>query len=284
MEAVCICSASNQHTKQIIEAAEAGKHIFCEKPIDTNLTVIDEALKAVHKAGVKLQVGFNRRFDRNYARVREAVVEKEIGAPQIIHITSRDPSPPSLEYVKSSGGIWLDCSIHDFDMARFLIGSEVDEVYALGAVNIDKAIEEYGDIDTSVISLRFKNGVIGTIDNSRKAVYGYDQRCEVFGSNGSVSINNNYPNSAVVSTSSHIQRDLPLHFFMDRYTQSFVVEMQDFVDSVLYEKPISVTGWDGRAPVVIALAAKKSYYEQRPVKLTEVDMEIPAELKNWDGQ
>jgi len=284
VDAVCICSASNQHTKQIIEAAEAGKHIFCEKPIDTDLKVIDEALKAVKKAGVKLQVGFNRRFDQNYSRAKQAVVRGEIGDPHIIHITSRDPSPPPLEYVKSSGGIWLDCSIHDFDMARFLIGDEVEEVYALGAVNIDPAIKEFGDIDTSLVSLKFKNGVIGTIDNSRKAVYGYDQRCEVFGSKGSVSINNNYPNSAVVSTADKIQRDLPLHFFMDRYTASFVSELKDFVNCVLNEEPVPVTGWDGRAPVVIALAAKKSYYEQRPVKLSEVDEEIPAELKGWNGQ
>eukprot|EP00186_Timspurckia_oligopyrenoides_P000143 CAMPEP_0182446270 /NCGR_PEP_ID=MMETSP1172-20130603/4096_1 /TAXON_ID=708627 /ORGANISM="Timspurckia oligopyrenoides, Strain CCMP3278" /LENGTH=419 /DNA_ID=CAMNT_0024642179 /DNA_START=105 /DNA_END=1364 /DNA_ORIENTATION=+ len=284
VDAVCICSASNQHTKQIIEAAEAGKHIFCEKPIDTNLSVIDEALKAVKKAGVKLQVGFNRRFDTNYRRVKKAIDDKEIGNPHIVHITSRDPSPPPIEYVKSSGGIWLDCSIHDFDMARFLIGDEVEEVYALGAVNITPGIEEYGDIDTSIVSLRFKNGVIGTIDNSRQAVYGYDQRCEVFGSAGSVAINNNYANSAVVSNGAHIQRDLPLHFFMDRYTDSFVVEMKDFCDVILHDKPIPCTGIDGRAPVVIALAAKKSYHEKRPVKLSEVDIPLPDELVGWDGQ
>ncbi|KAJ8906700.1 hypothetical protein NDN08_003189 [Rhodosorus marinus] len=284
LDAVCICSASNQHTDQIIAAAEAGKHIFCEKPIDTDLAVIDEALKAVKKAGVKLQVGFNRRFDCNYSRVRQAVVAGEIGTPQIFHITSRDPSPPPIEYVKNSGGIWLDCSIHDFDMARFLVGDDVEEVYALGAVNIDKQIEEYGDIDTSVISLKFKNGVIGTIDNSRRAVYGYDQRCEVFGSRGSVSINNNYPNSAVVSTAEKIQRDLPLHFFMDRYTESFVTEIRDFVDCVVEDKNVPVTGWDGRAPVVIAIAAKKSYHEGRPIKLSEVDLPIPEELEGWDGQ
>eukprot|EP00188_Purpureofilum_apyrenoidigerum_P003013 Plantae.Rhodophyta-Purpureofilum_apyrenoidigerum.ctg30583.p1 GENE.Plantae.Rhodophyta-Purpureofilum_apyrenoidigerum.ctg30583~~Plantae.Rhodophyta-Purpureofilum_apyrenoidigerum.ctg30583.p1 ORF type:complete len:425 (+),score=77.96 Plantae.Rhodophyta-Purpureofilum_apyrenoidigerum.ctg30583:57-1277(+) len=284
VDAVCICSASNQHTKQIIEAAAAGKHIFCEKPIDTDLRVIDEALVAVKKAGVKLQVGFNRRFDRNYSRAKLAVTKGEIGHPHIIHITSRDPSPPPLEYVKNSGGIWLDCSIHDFDMARFLIGDDVEEVYALGAVNLDPSIKEFGDIDTSLVSLKFKNGVIGTIDNSRKAVYGYDQRCEVFGSKGSVSINNNYPNSAVLSTADKIQRDLPLHFFMDRYTDSFVTELQEFVDCVLNDEDVPVTGWDGRAPVVIALAAKKSYYEQRPIKLSEVDVEIPEEIKGWSGQ
>mmetsp|Transcript_6927 Transcript_6927/g.14781 ORF Transcript_6927/g.14781 Transcript_6927/m.14781 type:complete len:412 (+) Transcript_6927:101-1336(+) len=284
VDAVCICSASNQHTKQIIEAAEAGKHIFCEKPIDTELEVIDKALSAVKKAGVKLQVGFNRRFDTNYRRIKTAVTEGEIGKPHMIHITSRDPSPPPLEYVKSSGGIWLDCSIHDFDMARFLIGDEVEEVYALGATNINPDFAQYGDIDTSLVTLRFKNGVLGTVDNSRQAVYGYDQRCEVFGSEGNVETSNNYGNSAVISNNKKIQRDLPLHFFMDRYTDSFVVELQEFCDVVLNDAPIPCTGIDGRAPVVIALAAKKSYNEGRPVKLSEVDIELPEELKGWDGQ
>lgn len=283
VDAVCICSASNRHTEQIIAAAKAGKHIFCEKPIDTNLEVIDEALCAVKKAGVKFQVGFNRRFDTNYARVRKAVLDDEIGSPHMLHITSRDPSPPSLEYVKDSGGIWLDCSIHDLDMSRFLIGDEVEEVYALGAVNIDPAFHDYDDVDTSIITLRFKNGVIGTIDNSRQAVYGYDQRCEVLGSKGSIQINNNYNNSAVISNDQAVSRDLPLHFFMERYTDSFITELDDFCDAVLNDTPVPCTGLDGRAPVVIALAAKKSYLEKRPVKISEVDIPLPKELMGWDG-
>lgn len=284
VDAVCICSASNQHTDQIIAAARAGKHIFCEKPIDTSLEVIDKALVEVRKAGVKLQVGFNRRFDQNYRRVREAIIDGEIGTPQILHIISRDPSPPPLEYVKNSGGIWMDCSIHDMDMSRYLIGSEVEEVYTLGAVNIDPDIEKFGDVDTSIVTLRFENGVIGTIDNSRQAVYGYDQRCEVLGSGGSIQINNNYQNSAIISNDKAVKRDLPLNFFMDRYTDSFIVELNEFCDAVLDETPVPCTGLDGRAPVVIALAAKKSFEEKRPVKLTEVDLPIPEELKGWDGQ
>jgi myo-inositol 2-dehydrogenase / D-chiro-inositol 1-dehydrogenase len=284
VDAVCICSASNRHTEQIIASAQAGKHIFCEKPIDLSLEAIDKALLAVKKAGVKLQVGFNRRFDTNYARVRRAIVSDEIGMPHMLHITSRDPSPPSLDYVKTSGGIWLDCSIHDLDMSRFLIGDEVEEVYALGAVNITPGIEKYGDVDTSIITLRFKNGVIGTIDNSRQAVYGYDQRCEVLGSKGSISINNNYNNSAVISNNEAVFRDLPMHFFMDRYTDSFITELDEFCKAILHDNPIPCTGLDGRAPVVIALAAKKSYKEGRPVKTSEVDIPLPAELSNWDGQ
>lgn len=284
LDAVCICSASNQHTQQIIAAARAGKHIFCEKPIDTTLDVIDEALVEVRKSGVKFQVGFNRRFDQNYRRVRQAIIDKEIGEPQMLHIVSRDPAPPPLEYVKNSGGIWMDCSIHDMDMSRFLIGSEVEEVYTLGAVNITPEIKEYDDVDTSIVTLRFANGVIGTIDNSRQAVYGYDQRCEVLGSGGSIHINNNYENTAVISNSNAVKRDLPLNFFMDRYTDSFIVELNEFCDAVLDDKPVPCTGLDGRAPVVIALAAKKSYQEGRPVKLSEVDTPLPSELEGWDGQ
>lgn len=284
VDAVCICSASNKHTEQIIAAARAGKHIFCEKPIDTSIEVIDEALKEVRKAGVKFQVGFNRRFDQNYRRVRQAIVNGEIGKPQILHITSRDPAPPPIEYLKNSGGIWMDCSIHDMDMARFLIGSEVEEVYVLGAVNINPEIKQYGDVDTSIVTLRFKNGVIGTIDNSRQAVYGYDQRCEVLGSGGSIQINNNYQNSAVISNSSAVKRDLPMNFFMDRYTDSFIVELNEFCDAVLNDKDVPCTGLDGRAPVLIALAAKKSFNEGRPIKLTEVEKSLPAVLQGWNGQ
>eukprot|EP00871_Galdieria_phlegrea_P000924 jgi/Galph1/1832/GphlegSOOS_G509.1 len=284
VDAVCICSASNQHTKQIMEAARAGKHIFCEKPIDTDLKKIDEALQVVKECGVKLQVGFNRRFDQNYARVRKAMMNHEIGTPHILHIVSRDPAPPPIEYLQNSGGIWLDCTIHDFDMARFLIGDEVQEVYAVGAVNVVPEMKAFQDVDTSVVLLRFRNGVIGTIDNSRQAVYGYDQRCEVFGSKGSVHINNNFPNSAVISTSEKIMRDLPLHFFMERYTESFIEELVQFCDCILSNQPIPVTGWDGRAPLVIALAARKSYLEQRPVRVEEVDIPIPSSLQGWNGQ
>eukprot|EP00179_Madagascaria_erythrocladioides_P009452 CAMPEP_0198326736 /NCGR_PEP_ID=MMETSP1450-20131203/14167_1 /TAXON_ID=753684 ORGANISM="Madagascaria erythrocladiodes, Strain CCMP3234" /NCGR_SAMPLE_ID=MMETSP1450 /ASSEMBLY_ACC=CAM_ASM_001115 /LENGTH=410 /DNA_ID=CAMNT_0044030723 /DNA_START=71 /DNA_END=1303 /DNA_ORIENTATION=- len=284
LDAVCICSASNQHTAQIVAAAEAGKHIFVEKPIDTDLEVITTAMKAVKKAGVKCQVGFNRRFDTNYARVKAAIESGEIGDPHMVRITSRDPSPPPEEYIKSSGGIWMDCTIHDFDMCRWLVGDEVEEVYALGAVNIVPAMEKYGDVDTSLVTLKFKNGVIGSIDNSRQAVYGYDQRCEVFGSGGQIAINNNYANSAVISTNEKIQRDLPLHFFMDRYTDSFITELNDFCNCILEDKPVPCTTLDGRAPVVIAIAAKKSYTEGRPVKISEVDLALPEDLVGWDGQ
>jgi myo-inositol 2-dehydrogenase/D-chiro-inositol 1-dehydrogenase len=270
IEAVLICSSTDTHADLVVEAARAGKHIFCEKPIDLTLEKIDRAVGAAIRAGVKLQIGFNRRFDPNFARVRKAIVSGEIGVPHLMHIVSRDPAPPPISYVKVSGGMFLDMTIHDFDMARFLIGSEVDEIYAAAAVRVDDAIGDAGDVDTALIVLRFANGVIGTIDNSRKAVYGYDQRVEVLGSAGSVATGNCYPNEAVVSTASEIRRDLPLNFFMDRYTQSFANELDAFVTSVLEDKPTLVNGADGRIAVVMGLAARKSHDERRPVKLSEV--------------
>jgi len=271
IQAVLICSSTDTHAKIIEEAALAGKHIFCEKPIDHDLGRIDRALAAVDKAGVLLQVGFNRRFDANYQRVRQAVERGEIGEPHLMHIISRDPSPPPIEYVKVSGGIFLDMTIHDFDMARFLIGSEVEEVYVAGAVRIDPAIAEAGDLDTVMITLKFANGVIATIDNSRKAVYGYDQRVEIFGSKGCISTANNYPNTATMQTKDNIRRDLPLNFFMDRYVDSYLEEIDQFLKAVLNNSPPPVSGTDGRIPVVMARAARKSYDENRPVRLDEVE-------------
>lgn len=276
IDAVLICSSTDTHSALVVEAAQAGKHIFCEKPIDHTLEKIDRALQAVDKAGVKLQVGFNRRFDANFERVRRAIASGEIGKPHLMHIISRDPGPPPLSYVRVSGGMFLDMTIHDFDMARFLIGDEVEEIYTAGGVMVDPEIGKAGDLDTALVVLRFKNGVIGTIDNSRKAVYGYDQRVEVLGSNGAIATANCYPNQAVISTATEIRRDLPLNFFMDRYTESFANEMRAFVQAVAENKPTPVTGIDGRIPVIMAMAARKSYDERRPVRLTEVGMVEPA--------
>ncbi len=271
IQAVLICSSTDTHAKIIEEAASAGKHIFCEKPIDHDLQKIDRALAAVDKAGVLLQVGFNRRFDANYQRVRQAVTSGEIGEPHLMHIISRDPGPPPIEYIKVSGGIFLDMTIHDFDMARFLIGSEVEEVYAAGAVRVDPAIGKAGDLDTVMITLKFANGVIATIDNSRKAVYGYDQRAEVFGSKGCISTANNYPNTATIQTKDNVRRDLPLNFFLDRYIDSYLEEIDQFLKAVLEKSPLPVSGKDGRIPVVMAQAARKSYEENRPVRLDEIE-------------
>ena len=270
LQAVVISSATDTHAQIIMEAAAAGKHIFCEKPLALELSRIDDALDAVEAAGVKLQVGFNRRFDPNYRKVREMAAEGKIGEPQILRITSRDTEPPPLEFVKVSGGIFLDMTIHDFDMARYITGSEIEEIYVIGAVMIDPRIEELGDLDTVIITLRFENGVIGTIDNSRKAVYGYDQRIELFGSEGMISTENETPDRHSLSTADGIQKPLPLYFFLERYIESYLREMQSFVDCVQNDTPPEVTGADGRAPVVSGLAARLSYDENRPVSLNEI--------------
>lgn len=270
IQAVAICSATDTHSQMIIEAAQAGKHIFCEKPIDFDLKRIDEALNAVEKAGVTLQIGFNRRFDPNFSHVRDVVQSGAIGDPHILRITSRDPAPPPVSYIKVSGGIFLDMTIHDFDMARFLIGSPVVEVYAAGAVRVDPAIGDAGDIDTAVTTLYFENGTIGVIDNSRKAVYGYDQRVEVFGSKGAIAAENNTPNRTILSDAGGIHHTLPLHFFLERYSESYVIEMKAFVQAVERDEQPPVVGLDGRIPVVIGLAARKSYLENRPVKIKEI--------------
>jgi len=217
-----------------------------------------------------LQVGFNRRFDPNFACVRKAVENGETGTPQLLHFISRDPEPPPISYIKVSGGIFLDMTIHDFDMARFLIGCEVEEVFTTAGVSVDPSIGEAGDLDTVVVVRRFKNGAIGTIDNCRKAVYGYDQRAEILGSEGAVSTGNCYPNQAVVSTATAIQKYLPLHFFMDRYAQSFVNELQALVKAVLGGSSTPVSGIDGRNSMVMALAARNSHDEHRPVRLEEI--------------
>ena len=270
IDAVLICSSTDTHAQFIEEAAQMGKQIYCEKPIAHDLADIDRALAAVDKAGVKLMVGFNRRFDPNFARVREVVAAGEIGEPHILRIISRDPAPPPIEYIKVSGGIFLDMTIHDFDMARFLVGAEVEAVYASGGVMVDPAIGEAGDIDTALITLHFENGALGSIDNSRQAAYGYDQRVEVFGSKGAVSADNNYPNTAVISDAGRVHRDLPLNFFMERYTQSYVNEIKAFVECVVNDTPPPVTGLDGRIPVVMGLASAKSLAERRLVRLDEV--------------
>jgi len=270
IDAVVICTSTDTHAALIEAAAQAGKHIFCEKPIALDLAAIDAALATVEQAGVKLQIGFNRRFDANFARVRQAITSGEIGQPHLLRITSRDPQPPPLDYIKVSGGIFLDMTIHDFDMARFLVGDEVVEVSAAGAVLVDPAIGEAGDIDTAIVTLRYASGALGVIENSRRAVYGYDQRVEVFGSAGMISAANETPHRAVLSDARGVHGPLPLYFFLERYEAAYIGEMQAFVESIREGTPPPVSGLDGRAPVVMGHAASKSYREGRPVRLSEI--------------
>ena len=253
VDAVFICSSTNTHAEFMIRAAKAGKHIFCEK------------------AGVKLQVGFVRRFDRSHKAVRDVGASGKLGKPYVVKVCSRDPAGPPMSYVAVSGGIFTDMMIHDFDMVRYLSGSDVVEVSATGAVLTDPGYAEYDDVDTAIVTLKFANGAIGVIDNCRQAPYGYDQRVEVLCEKGAVQDNNHLENEAFVSTAETVESAKPTYFFLERYNDAFVAETKAFVDAVLNDKEVPVGGKDGLEPVRIAIAAKKSLKEGRPVKLDEIE-------------
>lgn len=270
IDAVLVCSSTDTHADISIEAAEAGKHVFCEKPVDLTPEKVKAVIAAVEKAGVKLQVGFNRRFDHNFSQVRSLINEGKVGNLELIKITSRDPEPPPAEYAAVSGGMFLDMTIHDFDMARFLAGSDVTEVYVNAACLVDPAIGQAGDVDTAIINLKFENGALGVIDNSRRAAYGYDQRIEVFGSLGAAMAANDTPTTVTVMNADGVTTDKPLYFFLERYMQSFRDEMIQFVDAVQNDKPTPTTGLDGLNSILVALAAKKSVAEGRAVKISEI--------------
>lgn len=270
VDAVFICSSTDTHAEFIVKAAEAGKHIFCEKPIHTDVKIIEEALAAVDKAGVKLQVGFVRRFDHNHKKVRDTVASGMLGDPSIIKVTSRDPEAPPMEYIATSGGIFLDMMIHDFDMVRYLSGSEVTEVCTYGAVKVDEEFKKYDDVDTAIVMLKFANGAIGVIENSREATYGYDQRTEVHCRKGCVRVENDLNDTALISTADGVSCAKPTWFFLERYTAAFLSETEDFVSAILNDTAVPVTGMDGLMPVKIAIAAKKSLDENRSVKISEI--------------
>ena len=271
IDAVLVCSSTDTHADISIEAINAGKHVFCEKPVDHSVAKIEkvaEALKAHPEC--KFQVGFNRRFDHNFAAIRKAYDDGRIGDAHILKITSRDPEPPNPAYIKVSGGIFLDMTIHDFDMATFLTNSDVEELYVNSAVLVDPAIGEQGDVDTAIITMKMTNGALAVIDNSRRAAYGYDQRAELFGSKGMVATSNDTLSSAVVSDANGVTGEKPLFFFLERYMESFSEEMRQFVDAVENDKEVPVGIHAGIQSVKIGLAAKLSVAEPRPVKLSEI--------------
>jgi myo-inositol 2-dehydrogenase / D-chiro-inositol 1-dehydrogenase len=271
VDAVAICTSTDTHADLIVAAARAGKAIFCEKPVSLDLEAVDRALAAVDEAGVPFQIGFNRRFDPAHASVRAAVVAGEVGDPHLVRITSRDPAPPPMAYVRVSGGIFLDMTIHDFDMARFVTGSEVVEVYARGAVRVDPAFADADDVDTAVVTLVHEDGCMTTIDNSRRAVYGYDQRVEVFGSDGLAASENPLAHSGVVRTADGAHAAALPYFYLERYTASYVHEWEAFIAALAAGATPPVTTTDARAPLVIGLAAWRSLRERRPVRIAEVD-------------
>jgi len=272
IEAVLIVTNTDTHAAIIKDVAAAGKHIFCEKPLALELDVIQSAREAVSKAGIKLQVGFNRRFDKSFQQVHKIVESGDIGRPCILRITNRDPELPTMEFLRTSGGMFLDMTIHDFDMARFLIG-EVEEVYALGNVLVSPELHEIGDIDTNIVTLKFADGTVGAIDNSRQAVYGYDQRLEVFCSNGMALADNEAENTTIKADPAGFQSARPPYFFMQRYAPCYIEEIRQFVECIKEDKETPTTGKDGEMAVVLGYAAWKSLRENRPVKLSEITAE-----------
>lgn len=270
IDAVLLCSSTATHAPLSLEAISAGKHVFCEKPVSQNIASIREVQLALAGTQLKYQVGFNRRFDHNFRTLYETVRSGKIGSPHVIKITSRDPEPPNPKYIGESGGMFLDMTIHDFDMVRYLSGCEVEEVSTSAAVLVDPAIGEQGDVDTAVITMKLSNGSLAVIDNSRRAAYGYDQRAEVFGSTGMAAVSNDTPSTVVISTAEGISGEKPLYFFLERYMQSFTEEVRQFVTSIEEDKTPSVGINDGLQPVRIAEAARRSLLERRPVSLTEI--------------
>jgi myo-inositol 2-dehydrogenase/D-chiro-inositol 1-dehydrogenase len=270
VDAVAVCSSAETHVDLMVAAAQAGKAIFCEKPVSLDLRELDRGLEAVRRAGVPFQVGFNRRFDPAHASVAEAVAAGRIGDPHLVRISSRDPEPPPLEYVRTSGGLFLDMMIHDFDMARFVTGSEVVEVFARGAVRIQPEFAAAGDVDTALVTLVHANGCLTAIDNSRCAAYGFDQRVEVFGSQGMAASENPNVHTGVVTTSAGAQRPALPHFFLERYLTSYEREWQAFIGALREGSAPPLSLQDARAPLVIGLAAWDSLREGRPVRLEEM--------------
>jgi myo-inositol 2-dehydrogenase/D-chiro-inositol 1-dehydrogenase len=265
--AVIIASSTDTHADLVIAAARAGKAIFCEKPIDLSLARVDACLAAVAAAGVPMLVGFNRRFDPNFAELHRRIGAGAIGAVEQVVITSRDPDPPPVAYIKVSGGLFRDMTIHDFDMARWMLGEDPVEVFATGACLVDPAIAEAGDIDSAMIVMRTASGRMAHINNSRRAAYGYDQRVEVHGSAGRLIAGNRIGTTVEQADAAAVTSDKPLHFFLERYAEAYRIELSAFLDAVRDGAPMPVGAEDGRQALVLADAALRSMQESRPVRL-----------------
>jgi myo-inositol 2-dehydrogenase/D-chiro-inositol 1-dehydrogenase len=265
--AVIIASSTDTHADLVIAAARAGKAIFCEKPIDLSLARVDACLAEVRKAGVPMLVGFNRRFDPSFAELHRRIAAGAIGAVEQVVITSRDPAPPPVAYIKVSGGLFRDMTIHDFDMARWMLGEEPVEAFAYGATLVDPAIGAAGDIDSAMVLLRTASGRMAHINNSRRAAYGYDQRVEVHGSAGRLIAGNRTPTTVELADAKAVTADKPLHFFLERYADAYRIELNAFLGAVEKGTPMPVGAEDGRQALVLADAALRSLQEGRPVKV-----------------
>jgi len=268
VQAVVIASSTGTHAKYIISAAQAGKDVFCEKPIALDLERTDEALAAVDRAGVRLQIGFQRRFDKGYHRAKELIAAGKLGRIETIRDTMRDPAPAPREYIAQCGGLYRDMTIHNFDCVRWLMGAEVEEVFAFGAVLVDPMFAEFDDIDTSVVTLRFNNGGIGVIDNSRRSGYGYDVRTEIFGGEGALFVGFSRDTPLLHLNKQGVHSD-HIHWFLERFDQAFVAELVEFIDAIANDRQTAVTGTDGRAALELAYACETSRRENRPVSLKD---------------
>jgi myo-inositol 2-dehydrogenase/D-chiro-inositol 1-dehydrogenase len=270
VEAVLITTPPNTHAELVQAAAAAGKHVFCEKPLAQNVGDARRAANACERAGVVLQVGYNRRFDENFRAAREAVQDGRIGRPWILRISSRDPMPPPPEYLPLSGGLFVDTTSHDFDLARFLVGAEIVEVTARAAALADPHAKEIGDVDTCVVTIVFDNEAIGAIDNCRVSAYGYDQRVEVHGSLGLVQADNEVSSTVTVADAQGFHSPPLPHFYLDRYGPAFRRELEAFARALDGNEP-EVGGRDGVAAVAAATAARRALDERRSVSLEEVE-------------
>ncbi len=266
IEAVLISASTNVHKEIIINAAKKGKHIFCEKPIALTLEETNEALAAVQKARVLMQVGFMRRFDSALFSAKEEIDKGTIGKPLVFNAVSRDPEGPSLAYARVSGGLFVDSSIHDIDLARWFMGSEVEKVYAEGRVLIYPEYKEFGDVDVALTTLTFKNGSLANIENSRRSGYGYDTRVEIVGSEGTLQVGYLRNSRFLLLNKSGVSHDV-VPSWVERFTGAFVHELQHFMDCVIDNKTPLVTGVDGKKALEIALAATKSCQKGIPVTL-----------------
>ncbi len=267
VDAVIIASSTDTHADLAIASARAGKAIFCEKPIDLSLKRVDACLAAVKKAGVPMFVGFNRRFDPSFAALRARIAAGDIGAVEQVIISSRDPGLPPIAYLKVSGGQFRDMTIHDFDMARWLLGEEPVELFAYGSVLVDPAVAKVGDTDSAMIVMKTASGRLCHINNSRRAAYGYDQRIEVHGAKGRLLAGNRTPTTVELADGNAVTADKPLYFFLERYADAYRAELAAFVAAVESKSPLPVTAEDGRRAIVLAEAAVKSLKTGRPVRI-----------------
>lgn len=269
IDAVIICSPTHTHADYVTQAARSGKAVFCEKPLDLSLDKTRETLQAVNTFQIPLMLAFNQRFDPSFANVKNYVDSGKIGKIYSLHIVSRDPAPPPLKYIENSGGLFTDMTIHDFDMARHIMQCEVIQVFAKGHNLIDPEIGKAGDIDTGVLVLTFENNATALIENSRKAVYGYDQRLEVFGSVGMMRAENPLKNTNQYFDvkGAHLARHAD--FFMDRYASSYLIEMEVFLEAFRKKSTMPVSGEDGLKAMIIADAANRSMKENRPINISK---------------